>query len=212
MAAACSGVKSVYWSMEHRQVSCAVCQHRLGGAGGLRRSVERRWPSPVSAKATRRPHCSGCLTRSTTPARAATFTATRSSPMSLRPMSTPFRRTSGAAVGLGTRAAGWMQRAGVESILGLRIEGSALRLDTSSGPTPVAVPPSSHTAASPPQEQPSDQASRSCPDRMAPNTSSGPTLEHPWTSHRGQRPASRALHSQVMAPFRRYAPTRRLAV
>ena len=36
--------------------------------------------------------------------------------------------------------------------------------------------------------------------------------EHPWTSHRGQCHASRALHSQVMAPFRDNAPTRRLAV
>ena len=38
-----------------------------------------------------------------------------------------------------TGSAGWMQRAGVESILGLRIEGGALRLDPCiPGPGPVS--------------------------------------------------------------------------
>ena len=32
---------------------------------------------------------------------------------------------------------------------------------------------------------------------------------HPWISHAGQRPASRSVHSQVMAGFRDHVPTRR---
>ena len=46
------------------------------------------------------------------------------------PTSMQIRATSGAAAGPGTRgAAGWMQRAGIESILGLRLRGEVLHLD-----------------------------------------------------------------------------------
>ena len=90
----------------------------------------RRWLSQGSAKATRRPNCSRCSIPSTTPARAPTCIATRSSPTSLAAdvYATP------PYVGRGgwtwyTGSAGWMQRAGVESILGLRMRGEFLDLD-----------------------------------------------------------------------------------
>ena len=90
----------------------------------------RSWPSPPSARATRRPRCSPCSIPSTTPARAPTCTATRWNPMSSPPTSMP----AAPHVGRGgwtwyTGSAGWMQRAGVESILGLRLRGDVLELD-----------------------------------------------------------------------------------
>jgi cyclic beta-1,2-glucan synthetase len=78
--------------------------------------------------ATRRQRSSGCLIRSTTPARASTCTATK------EPYVVAADVYAAPHVGRGgwtwyTGSAGWMQRAGVECILGLRIEGSVLRLD-----------------------------------------------------------------------------------
>ena len=64
----------------------------------------RSWRSPRSARATRPRSCSRSSIRSTTPARAPTCSATRSSPTSWPPMSIRWRRTSGAAAGPGTRA------------------------------------------------------------------------------------------------------------
>ena len=64
----------------------------------------RSWALPRSARATRRPSCSRWSIPSTTPARARACCATRSSPMSWRRTSIPWRRMSGGAAGPGTRA------------------------------------------------------------------------------------------------------------
>ena len=90
----------------------------------------RSWHSRPSARATRRRRCSPCSIRSTTRAPGPMSTATRWSPMSSPPTSMP----SHPHVGRGgwtwyTGSAGWMQRAGVESILGLRVRGDVLELD-----------------------------------------------------------------------------------
>ena len=90
----------------------------------------RSWPLPHSAKATRQPRCSPCSTPSTTP-------RTRSDVHRYKVEPYVVAADVYAAaphVGRGgwtwyTGSAGWMQRAGIESILGLRIEGGVLHLD-----------------------------------------------------------------------------------
>ena len=77
---------------------------------------------------TRPVHCSRSSTRSTTPALRLGSTPTRVSRTSWPPTSTPWRRTSGGPAGRGTPgSSGWMYRAGLEAILGLRREGESLR-------------------------------------------------------------------------------------
>jgi cyclic beta-1,2-glucan synthetase len=68
-------------------------------------------------------------TRSTTRAPRTRWIATRSSRTSWRPTCTPSRRTRRGGWTWYTGSAGWMYRAGLESLLGVRVRGERLEID-----------------------------------------------------------------------------------